>query len=156
MYPSPGAYEPPSVTPGAIPVSRLSMSELDSHSTSRPELVLQRDALVGLGDFGFGEARHQIALCDEPAVQRVTIAGGGVEGLAAKTQPDGRLGAALRANHARGAAAGAVTEGAGLEQHDVAGAAFGELNRRPGSDRAAADDHDVAHSCCWSYPKTVT
>lgn len=79
-----------------------------------PETALQRDAVVGLLRFGFREARHEIALSDEAAVEREAITAGRVELLAEEPELDRGLGAALRADHARGAAAGPVAERRGL------------------------------------------
>ena len=109
----------------------------------QPEPVLQCDPFLRRGHLGLGEARHQVALRDEATVQRIPIAAGRVELLAAQPQPDRRLGAALRPDHPRSPAAGAIAQGVRLQQHDMAGAPLGELHRRPRSDGAAADHDDV-------------
>ena len=107
------------------------------------EPPLQRDPVMGLLHLGVGEARHQVALRLEAAIQREAIAAGGVELLGGQAQPDRGFGPALRPHHAGGAAAGAVAEGARLEQDHVFHAAFGEQDGRPRTDRSTADHHDV-------------
>ena len=110
------------------------------------EALLQGDAFVRLLHFGFGERRHEVALRDEPAVERIAITTGDVELLGAQTELDGGLGAALCADHARRTAACAVAEGGGFEQDDLAYAAFGEQDGGPGTDRPSADHHHVGMS----------
>ena len=98
---------------------------------------------MGLPHFGFGEARHEIALGDEAAVEREAITAGPVELLRAHAELDRGFGAALCAHHACGAAAGPVTERGRLEQDDVAHSAFCEQYGRPGAHRASANHHHV-------------
>ena len=127
-----------------MPVCISSTSDADIHSNVEAELLLQGDAVMGRRDLGFAEARHQIPLRDEPAVEREAVAAGGVEVLGAHAEHDRRFGAALRAHHARRPAARAVAERSLLEQDDALHAAFGELNRRPCADGSPADDDDVS------------
>ena len=143
MYPSPGANEAPSVTPGASPVCSgvevVAAEPFDVES----QTALQRDPFVGLVNLGGREARHEIALGGEPAVEREPVSAGGIELLGAQAEPDRGLGAALRANHARRAAAGPVAERRRLEQNDLARTSFREQDGGPGTDGAAADHHHV-------------
>ena len=107
-----------------------------------PERALERDPVVRGRDLVVGEARHQVALGDEPGVEGVAVALGGVELPAEQPEPDRRLGAALRPHHAGGPAAGAAAEGVGLDQDDRA-ALLGEQARRPRADGATAHHDDV-------------
>ena len=104
---------------------------------------LQRDPVVRLLHLNVGEARHQVALRLEAAGKWEAIAAGGVERLGGKAQPDRGFRATLRAHHAGGAAAGAVTQRRRLEQDHVFYAAFGEQDGRPRTDRSTAHHHDI-------------
>ena len=67
----------------------------------------------------------------------------GVEVPAEEPEPDGRLGAALRPDHAGRPRAGAGAEGAPLDQDHVGEAGLAEEPRAPGADGAATHDDGV-------------
>ena len=93
---------------------------------------------------GVGEAGHAVALLDEPGVQRRgSSRWRAVEVLGPHAQPDGGLGAALRAHHAGRAAARPLAERPRLEQDDPLQPGPPEEPRAPRADGAAADDHGV-------------
>src|SRR5262245_36513270 len=93
--------------------------------------------------FGFREARHEVALRDEAAVEREAITAGRVELLRAQPELDRGRGAALSADHARGTAAGTVAQCARLEQYDAPDPGFGEQDGGPRTDRPPTDDHHI-------------
>ncbi len=123
---------------GAAAVDLVAVPPLDVQA----ERALQGDPVLRGGDLRVGEARHQVALRDEPRVERVPVALAGVEVAAEEAQPDRGLGAALRPHHPGRAAAGAAAQRGGLDERDGP-AGLGQEARGPRADRAASDDHDV-------------
>ncbi len=94
------------------------------------EAALQSDAVMRLLHFGRCEARHQITLRDEAAVEWEPITAGEVEVLGLQTQSDRGLGAALRAHHARGTAACPVAEGCRFDAERRSRRRFRRAGRR--------------------------
>ena len=122
---------------GVVDISAGPPLDVQTHS------LLQRDPVVGLGHFGFGEARHQIPLSDEATVHWEALACGAIEILGSHTKPNGCFGTPLGPHHSGSPAAGPITERLRLEQHYSADTTLSKLNRSPSPDSSAADNDHI-------------
>ena len=125
---------------GLVSAAYLRVTRLSYVMSLMPPTIV-RDLNLHLG---LAETRHQVALGDEPAVHRKAVTSGGVELLAAHTEPNRSLGPALSTHHPGGTAARPVAEGGRFEQYHVFDAAFREQDGGPRPDRATAHHDDVS------------
>ena len=86
-------------------------------------------------DLVVGEARHEVALLDEARVERQQVALAAVEVARPHAEANGGLGAALGADHAGGAGAGALAERVRLDEDDALEPVLPEEPGAPGADR---------------------
>ena len=140
-----GVRRRPASAPAPSPGSSSSTSSRSDppHVEAEPPAA-SRSGRAPRATSALGEARHEVALRDEARVDAEQVLLPGVEVAAEQPEPDGRLGAALGAHHARRRASWRPGPRVSpLEQHDVAEAGSAQEPRAPGADRAAADDDGI-------------